>query len=67
MRGLDLESTRTLLDMLQRELRVIANRTAAIASEVSPTHGDALGYVAIDVANLSAIVEVLQFREDTIL
>ena len=50
MRGLDLESTRTLLDKLQRELRGMSNRAAALAHEGPPEHGDELGYLASDIA-----------------
>ena len=35
--------------------------------EASPELGDALGDLAADLDRLAAIVEVLQFREDTIL
>ena len=67
MRGLDLENTRTLLDKLHRELRGLSNRTAALVDESPPELGDALGYLATDIDPLAAIVEVLQFREDTVL
>ena len=67
MRGLDLESTRTLLAKLHRELRGLSAHAAALADETPPNPGDALGYLATDIAALSAIVEVLQFREDTVL
>ena len=67
MRGLDLESTRTLLAKLHRELHGLSNHAAALANETPPSLGDALGYLATDIAALSAIVEVLQFREDTVL
>ena len=67
MRGLDLESTRTLLDKLQRELRGLSNRTASLVDESPPAIGDELGYLSTDIAHLVAIVEVLQFREDTVL
>ena len=33
MRGLDLESSRTLLDTLQRELRRLSNRAVALAHD----------------------------------
>ena len=67
MRGLDLENTRTLLVKLHRELRGLSGRAAALADETPPNLGDALGYLATDIAALLAIVEVLQFREDTVL
>ena len=52
MRGLDLESTRTLLDKLHRELRGLSNRAAALADESPPELGDALGYLATDIDRL---------------
>ena len=67
MRGLDLENTRTLLAKLHRELRGLSAHAAALADETPPSLGDALGYLAADIAALSTIVEVLQFREDTVL
>lgn len=67
MRGLDLENTRTLLDKLQRRLRGLSADAATLANEPPPNLVDALGALAADIAGLSPIVEVLQFREDTIL
>ena len=56
MRGLDLESTRTLLDKLQCELRGLSNRTASLVDESPPAIGDELGYLSTDIAHLAAIV-----------
>lgn len=67
MRGLDLESSRTLLDTLQRELRRLSNRAVALAHDAPSEHGDDLEYLASDIARQTAIVEVLQHREDTVL
>ena len=66
MRGLDLESTRTLLDKLQCELRGLSNRTASLVDESPPAIGDELGYLSTDIAHLAAI-EVLRHRGDTVL
>ena len=42
MRGLDLESTRTLLDKLQCELRGLSNRTASLVDESPPASATSL-------------------------
>ena len=67
MRGADLESTRTLLNTLPRELHRLSNRAAALVDDSPPALGDELGYLSLDIDNLVEIVAVLQFREDTVL
>ena len=61
--ALDLEPTRVLHELLARGLRTLSSRAAALSSEVAPEHGDALGYLATDIARLAAIVDVLLDRE----
>jgi hypothetical protein len=62
MRGLDLESMDTLLDLHLRGLSKIINRLAALASEANPELGDAIGFAASDLDRHVAIVEVVQSR-----
>jgi hypothetical protein len=63
LRALDLETTTTLHELLQRGLRAVSNRAAALAPEASPEIGDALGYLSTDTARLGAVVDVLVNRE----
>ena len=62
MRGLDLETTDTLLDLHLRGLSKISHRLAALASEASPELGDVLGDAAVDLDRHVAIAEVMASR-----
>jgi len=58
LRGLDLQSTPALLDILTRGLAELSNRAASSALSHPDLHDD-FGGLASDAARLIAVVEVL--------
>ena len=63
MRGLDLESTDTLLRLLSCGLEELSNRLVTISSEASSELGDDIAAVVRDLDRCEVAVEILVMRQ----
>ena len=62
LRGLRLEKTRTVFDVIEDEIDELANRAVNAASEIDGEQGEVVAGIANDVSRLHDAVAVLRDR-----